>query len=152
MSTSALCLRQSKPTPNPLLSRGGGGFSAGHEAPACSRGSRRGQDTRQISGVRPHVLKVCSPPPAHNSHERRSELFPSCGSVERCDSCNTPVAERYNTLKHAGGGGGVVGRGGEGRMSMAQVYKNRGKLHLQRTHSARASRRRLYLITGQIEG
>lgn len=123
VSTSALCLRQSKPTPSAPLSQEGGGFSTGHEALACSCGNRRGQNTRQISGVRPHVLRVAPPIKV----TKKSKLFPSCGSVERCDSCNTRVAERYKTLKHGGGG--------EGRMKTAQVYKNR-KLHLQLTHSA----------------
>lgn len=41
--------------------------------------------------------------------------------MERCDSCNTPVAERYNVLKHDGGGGG----GGQDEDG-AQVYNNGG--------------------------
>lgn len=67
------------------------------------------------------------------SRDGKSKLFPSCGSVEHCDSGNTSVAERNNTQRC----GGI-------QMRMAQVYKYRGMLaemkrHFQCTHSAEPS-------------
>lgn len=100
------CLRRSKPPPPPFHQWGVGFLLAMKLWPvSVATTGVRIQGRYQSS---PTYLKVC-PPPLLKSHDRKSKLFPSCGSVEQCDSRNTSVAERYNTLKHCGGGGGGAG-------------------------------------------
>lgn len=115
------------------------------------RGNRRGQNTSQISEFVAHIRSPQSlrpPPPSpfkkkKKSCDGKSKLFPSCGSVEHCDSRNISVAERNNTLRHHGGGGGI-------HMKMAQVNKQRAETSFTGHPLSSAIRHRLFLIKEQI--